>query len=56
MNTQDNLSIEELTQAIELARTDANAHYNRGYAYHTKGHDDKVYCHRKLGPLPKPRL
>ena len=42
MNTQNNLSIKKLTEAIELNPTNANAHYNRGHAYHTKGNYDKA--------------
>ena len=42
MNTQDNRSIEELTQAIELDPADANAYYYRGQAYHTKDNYDKA--------------
>ena len=42
MNTQDNRSIEELTQAIELDPTDANAYFSRGHAYHAKDNYDKA--------------
>ena len=42
MNTQDNHSIEKLTQAIELDPTDVNAYYYRGHAYHTKDNYDKA--------------
>lgn len=42
MNTQNNLSIKKLTEAIELNPTNANAHNNRGHAYHTKGNYDKA--------------
>ena len=42
MNTQDNRSIEKLTQAIKLDPTDADAYYYRGHAYHKKGNYDKA--------------
>ena len=42
MNNKDNRSIEELTQAIELNPTDANIHFSRGHAYHTKDNYDKA--------------
>ena len=42
MNSQDNRSIEELTQAIELDPTDVDAYHYRGRAYHKKGNYDKA--------------
>ena len=42
MSTQDNHSIEKLTQAIELDPADANTYYDRGHAYHAKDNYDKA--------------
>lgn len=42
MNPQDNRSIQELTQAIEIDPTDTNAHFYRGYAYEINGNYDKA--------------
>lgn len=42
MNTQDNHSIEQLTQAIEWNPNDVLAYYNRGWAYGLKGDYEKA--------------
>ncbi len=56
MNTQENRSIEKLTQAIELAPTDANAHFYRGYAYHIKDNYDKAIADYTKAIQLKPNL
>ena len=56
MKTQNNRSIEQLTQAIELNPTDTNAHFYRGYAYHIKGNYDKAIADYTKAIRLKPNL
>ena len=52
-------AIEDFNRSIEINPNRAEPYSNRGLAYNDKGEFDnaiEVYCHRKLGPPPKPRL
>ncbi len=52
-------TLQGFSRAIKLDPDYANAYHSRGTIYSKKGEYDaalQVYCHRKLGPPPKPRL
>ena len=52
-------AIKNFSRAIQLKPDDANAYNGLGFTYANKDDFDnaiEMYCHRKLGPPPKPRL